>query len=199
LGAYNPLQGVTPDVLAALNKLGYGTFSGSGQNLGLSGLTDVGRSAGLGSDWNPQDFINSYKAQNDSTVWGYNPFIEQGQQTEQGVPDLSAMLASLFQGGPQTAATPPSVTMNTGIDPETLMSLLSMFQPQAQYPAQQQAPIAAGNMPQTAAPAPAPTIAGAYQPYTNAVQTQNAAQAAPATDPFMSWLRNAVFAQQGAG
>jgi hypothetical protein len=66
---FDPRQGITPDVLKALNGLGYGTFSGSGDKLSLSGLTDTGRQNGLVGDYKDADFIGGFKSGNGK--WGY--------------------------------------------------------------------------------------------------------------------------------
>jgi hypothetical protein len=58
---FDPRAGITPEVLAALNALGYGTFSGKGDKLSLSGLTDAGRAAGLVGDYRDADFIKGLK------------------------------------------------------------------------------------------------------------------------------------------
>lgn len=75
---FDPKQGVTSDVLAALNKLGYGTFSGSGDKVNLSGLTDVGRKAGLTGDYSGADDIQGLHS--DNPQWGYaDPYAEAQQ------------------------------------------------------------------------------------------------------------------------
>jgi hypothetical protein len=67
LSQFDPRQGITPDVLAALNKLDYGTFSGSGDKLSLSGAKNAKDAA----DFANQDWIGAYKAQNDATKWNF--------------------------------------------------------------------------------------------------------------------------------
>jgi hypothetical protein len=61
LDPFNAQQGFTPEAVAALNALGYGTFTGNGQHLSLSRLTDKGRAAKLSGDYQGADFINSYQ------------------------------------------------------------------------------------------------------------------------------------------
>lgn len=75
LAGFDPTQGITPDVVNALNGLGLGTFSGSGDKLNLSGLTDAGRQAGLTGNYTGADFIQGFKSGNGK--WGYSdPFAE---------------------------------------------------------------------------------------------------------------------------
>lgn len=78
LAMFDPRMGFTPEVIAAMNKLGYGTFSGSGQNLSLHGLTDAGRAAGLERDYDNRDFIRDYTGAGGpgtgtQTAWTYDP------------------------------------------------------------------------------------------------------------------------------
>lgn len=82
LSQFDPRQGITPDVLAALNGLGYGNFSGTGQNLSLSGLTDKGRQANLQGDYNKADFIGGYSGGNGK--WTYADPVEEAKQAAQG-------------------------------------------------------------------------------------------------------------------
>lgn len=67
LSQFDPKQGITPEVLAALNKLDYGTFAGSGDKLSLTGAKNA-KDAG---DFGPQDWIGGFKAGNDSTKWNF--------------------------------------------------------------------------------------------------------------------------------
>lgn len=69
LAGFDPSTGLTPDVIAALNALGFGSFSGQGDKLSLSGLTDKGRSAGLVGDYTDADFNIGYKT--GKGKWGY--------------------------------------------------------------------------------------------------------------------------------
>lgn len=106
LAGFDPRQGLTPEVLAALNSLGFGNFSGSGQKLNLSGLTDKGKAAGLRGDYNNADFIEGFAGGNGK--WQYaDPFTEaqeaKGAPMGMGVGGIgSAMggLASVLQGNP---------------------------------------------------------------------------------------------------
>jgi hypothetical protein len=78
LSQFDPSKGITPEVIAALNSLGYGTFSGNGDKLSLTGLTDAGRQAGLTGDYNGADFVVGYNSGHG--LWGYaDPVAEAAQ------------------------------------------------------------------------------------------------------------------------
>lgn len=78
LSGFDPRQGITPEVLAALNALGYGNFSGSGQRLSLKGLTDKGRAANLQGDYEGADFIQGFSGGNGK--WAYADPVEEAKQ-----------------------------------------------------------------------------------------------------------------------
>lgn len=81
LAGFDPSKGLTPEVLAALNALGFGTFSGQGDKLSLSGLTEAGRKAGLVGDYKDADFNVGFKTGNGK--WGYqDPAYEAMYPTE---------------------------------------------------------------------------------------------------------------------
>lgn len=114
LNGFDARQGFNPDSVAALNKLGYGTFSGQGDKLSLSGLTDVGRKAGLTGDYNGADFIEGLHSGNGK--WSYaDPAAEAaqgaqggGQSPAMGMPSLAGgnlnpLLQGNAQGGIQSA------------------------------------------------------------------------------------------------
>lgn len=65
LSHFNPQQGITPDVLAALNSLGIGTFSGRGDNLVVGGNVspDFGSTRRF-------DVIPNFSSGH-ATTWGY--------------------------------------------------------------------------------------------------------------------------------
>lgn len=70
LSRFDPRQGFTPDVINALNsELGntYGTFSGSGDKLSLTGA----KGAKDAADFANQDWIFAHKANSDATKWNY--------------------------------------------------------------------------------------------------------------------------------
>jgi hypothetical protein len=102
LAGFDARQGITPEVLAAINGLGFGSFSGSGDKLALSGLTDKGREHGLVGDYQGADFIEGLKSGNGK--WGYQDPAEearlaQGQQRGgggggQAMGGLNSMLTS---------------------------------------------------------------------------------------------------------
>ena len=101
LSGFDPRQGVTPEVLAGLNKLGYGTFSGQGDKLSLSGLTDAGRAANLQGDYKDADFIGGFKTGNGK--WGYADPVEEAKQAAaapqggQMMPFMGSRIASPLQ------------------------------------------------------------------------------------------------------
>lgn len=69
LSQFDSTKGLTPEVIAALNGLGFGTFSGQGDKLSLAGLTDAGKAAGLVGDYRDADFNVGFKTGNGK--WGY--------------------------------------------------------------------------------------------------------------------------------
>lgn len=184
---YNPQQGVQSGMLDELNKLGYGSFYGSGQHLGYRGITDAGRAAGLDPYDFEGDFIQGYQGgQNPNAMWQYDawapPNPSQQVYGDAQMPDFSALLT-------QQPQAPVFQFTNTGIDPAVLQSLLAMVQPQA--PQQVMAPGYQPSAPQTQA-APMPQVSGA-QSGGSSVQTQTAPAGAQGIDPFMAWLRQQVF------
>lgn len=89
LSGFDPRQGVTADVLNALNGLGLGTFTGSGDKLSLSGLTDKGKGAGLVGDYQNADFIGGFKGGNGK--WTYaDPAYEAANPTPDGGGGMAA-------------------------------------------------------------------------------------------------------------
>lgn len=67
LSQFDPKAGFTPEVLGALNQLGYGSFSGSGDKLSLTGAKNAKDAA----DFSNQDWIYAHDAQNDATKWNF--------------------------------------------------------------------------------------------------------------------------------
>jgi hypothetical protein len=67
MSQFDPRQGFTPDVINALNKLDYGTFSGAGDKLSLSGAKNAKDAA----DFANQDWIYAHKANSDATKWNF--------------------------------------------------------------------------------------------------------------------------------
>ena len=109
LAGFDPTQGISPDVLSALNGLGYGTFSGSGDKLSLSGLTDAGRKAGLTGDYTGADFIQGFKG--GKGQWSYadpayeaqNPQASPGSRPSFAGSTIPTLLQSDAQGNIQQA------------------------------------------------------------------------------------------------
>lgn len=69
LSQFDPRQGFTPDVLAELNKLDYGTFS-AGRDPSRLSLTGAKNAKDAG-DFTDQDWVFAHKANNDATKWNY--------------------------------------------------------------------------------------------------------------------------------
>lgn len=74
LSQFDPHGGVSDPVLQALNALGFGTFYGEGQNLGLKGVTSKGHDAGLDTHDYYGDFIRSFHG--DNPLWGYAAYAD---------------------------------------------------------------------------------------------------------------------------
>lgn len=112
LSNFDPTQGITPDVLKALNGLGYGNFSGSGDNLQFSGETDKGRQAGLESNFSGGDEISDYTGNdpNDHSGarWQYGDAAADAA-TPKG-PMENAMFANVMSMLPQAMASTPQIT-----------------------------------------------------------------------------------------
>jgi hypothetical protein len=95
MSQFDPRQGFTPDVLAALNKLDYGTFSGSGDKLSLSGAKNAKDAA----DFADQDWIRAYHAQNGDTKWNFGGGGAAPQGAPTGGPSFAgSSLSPLLQG-----------------------------------------------------------------------------------------------------
>lgn len=93
LAGFDSRQGITPDVLAALNALGYGTFSGQGDKLSLAGLTDKGRQAELVGDYQGADFIEGFKGGNGK--WSYQDPAEEARLAREAPPGLGGGLPNM--------------------------------------------------------------------------------------------------------
>lgn len=103
LSQFDPSVGFTPDVINALNGLGYGNFSGSGDKLNLQGLTDAGRQAGLTGDYQGADFNQGFKTGHGK--WSYSdPVAEAAQARSKPAAGGGALggtnLPSMLQGDP---------------------------------------------------------------------------------------------------
>jgi hypothetical protein len=97
LAQFDPRQGITPEVIAALNGLGYGTFSGQGDKLSLSGLTDLGRQNKLSGDYTGADFIQGFKSGNGK--WGYADPVAEAAQAGGAPAAMSPELLAMLGGG----------------------------------------------------------------------------------------------------
>jgi hypothetical protein len=115
LSQFDPRGGVSDPVLRMLNGLGFGTFYGSGDRLGIKGVTAAGQGQGLDAHDFSGDFIQGY---NSSTpYWTYDA----------------------YQDPFTTAAEPPPTTpgggsdggASGGISAEQLVQILSAQQPAA--------------------------------------------------------------------
>lgn len=91
---FDPHGGVNDAVLGALNKLGFGTYYGSGDQLGIRGVTAAGRAAGLDSHDFSGDFIQGFHSNN--PLWGYDAW-QDPYTTAAGSPSVDPF-AGLFSG-----------------------------------------------------------------------------------------------------
>jgi hypothetical protein len=104
LSEHDSRQGITPEVLAGLNGLGFGNFSGQGDKLSLAGLTDKGRQANLRGDYKDADFNVGFKSGNGK--WGYADPVAEAQEMAaggQGGPGMFAgsSISPILQGDAQ--------------------------------------------------------------------------------------------------
>jgi hypothetical protein len=139
LSQFDPHGGFSPEVLAALNALGYGMFSGSGDALSLNGITTAGQAAGLDPHNFTGDFIQGFHS--DHPVWTYDAYAD-----------------------PATAAAPPPAGGTPGAPGATsgadsFSALMAMLAGLTRQPA--------AATPPPAAPAPPPATSGPPPP-TNA-------------------------------
>lgn len=93
MSQFDPRQGFTPDVINALNQLDYGTFSGAGDKLSLSGAKNA-KDAG---DFANQDWITALKAQNGDTKWNFGGGAV-GEQEARQAPQMGGMGRPSFAG-----------------------------------------------------------------------------------------------------
>lgn len=82
LSGFDSTKGLTPEAIAALNGLGFGSYTGQGDKLSLSGLTDKGRQAGLVGDFKDADFNVGFKSGNGK--WGYADPAEEARVAAEG-------------------------------------------------------------------------------------------------------------------
>jgi hypothetical protein len=187
---FDPTQGINGDVLAKLNALGYGNFYGQGERLGLRGVTDVGRGAGLDPYDFEGDFIKDY-GPGGANQWQYDYWKDPNAQQDPTGATPPFDISKLFP--PQQPQTPSTININNpGLEPgviEGLMELLSRGGQQPMY----QAP--ASPMPQTQAP-PMAQGGGAPAGGGGPLQTQGVSQAPLTMDPFMLWLQSQGYGGQ---
>lgn len=133
LSQFDPKKGFGAEVLAALNALGYGTFSSpGGDRLSLSGAKNAKDAA----DFSGQDWIGAYDAQNGDTKWNFGGGGAMPQETPQQAaygPDPMAMLLPSLFGGQQSYAPPqPQQPAMPAIfsDANFWQQLVSAMQPQ---------------------------------------------------------------------
>lgn len=200
-GYYNPQQGITDDLLKELNALGLANFSGSGQHLSLSGITDKGRQAGLDPYDFSGDFIQGFaNGTNPNAKWQYDAWQDPNQQMAQNAAQMPSTLP-FPQSNP--FGLPPGVWTFGGQQQAPDMSWLGpVLQTILQPPQQPQAPVVP---PSPAAPVYGPPPSA---PVTQATPMPISAPAGggsgpvqtitgsgpvtlqgPGMDPFIAWLR----------
>jgi hypothetical protein len=132
LSLFDPHAGVNDAVLKALNALGYGSFYGSGDQLGIHGVTDAGRSAGL----DPHDFSGDFIAgfHSDHPLWGYDAYADPETATATAPGADMSWLTQLL--GQQTAA-PQMPAPAPAQDLSWLGPLLAQFTQASSQPTQQ--------------------------------------------------------------
>jgi len=121
VSAFDPTKGFTPDVIAALNKLGYGTFSGSGDKLSYSDVTDAGRAAGLEAGGFSGDFIQNYgNGTNPNAQWAWDwRDPNAGATAQPTINPVTAALAARSGGGTANAYEQGGVTGGSAYAPGT--------------------------------------------------------------------------------
>lgn len=95
LSQFDPRQGVTPDVLASLNKLGLGTFSGSGDKVSIAGGDP--RWDGV----NSIDLVRGFHDPNGTGGWQYGA---EGPAPAGGAPAGGQKAPAGFGGAPLNSA-----------------------------------------------------------------------------------------------
>lgn len=158
---FDPKKGFTDDVLNALDSLGYADFySPGGDKLGIRGVTQKGRDAGMDPRDFLGDFINAFDAQNDATRWGFDWFDDPfTNATTPGptVPEAGPFDPRVFGGGGGSAP-----------DMSWLADLLKTFAPApaaAPTPAPTAPPVTVnvpGLQPSATYSQPSPTFGGGY-------------------------------------
>jgi hypothetical protein len=70
LDRFDPSQGVTPEVIEALNALGLAEYYGSGDKAGYRNVTDAGRAAGIKDDGFAGDWVKNFTGEGEKR-WRY--------------------------------------------------------------------------------------------------------------------------------
>jgi hypothetical protein len=161
LARFDPTKGLTPDALLALNALGLGTFSGAGDRLSLTGVTDAGRSAGLDPRDFTGDFIQNWTGANPNdhsgARWTYDAYAD--PETTAATDPFAAAAAMLGNGLSASASSPPDMSWIT----ELIRNLTPAQQtPAATIPAAAPAATVPVVAPQPSASQPTPTFGGGY-------------------------------------
>lgn len=180
---YDPRRGITPEMLAELNQLGYADFSGSGQHLSLSNI----RGGGIDPHDFSGDFIQNWGGGNNPNAqwaWDWYDPNPQGQAAPAGTSGLEGAFSQWARGMSQPQMPNISI-MQSGIDPQTLAALMATYATPQSQPAS--TPGYQPSAPQTQA---TPFTPGGASYGNSPVQTVSGAPAVAQTiDPFMLWLR----------
>lgn len=132
LDNFDPRKGFTGDVLSALNGLGYGDFSSSGKDsLSLHNAKNAKDAA----DFNDQDWIYAFDANNDATKWNFGgggvADAEAAKQLGQG---NAATLGYQTQGGPGGGGGgSSSYSSGPGFNADTLKNALAGLFPNGAF------------------------------------------------------------------
>lgn len=119
LSNFDPTQGITPELLAALNALGLGTFSGSGQNLSITGADPE-----FGYDASSGDIIRGFQGGSGTdAAWqfglGDGALGSGGSQLGQFAPSPTAsftgMTSGVADGGRANPNEDPFAAMGGGV------------------------------------------------------------------------------------
>lgn len=188
---FDPLKGVTPEYLSALNSLGLANFYGQGDKMGVNNIKNDPR-FGTGGI---ADVVHGLNGQNADTMWTPWYVDDQSQQPTYQLDPSTVPPYQTYGQQPQAQA-PVFQFTNSGIDPAVLQQILAMVQPQ---PQQQAASPYYSSTPLQTQATPMPMFTGAGN-QNGSVQTQGVAPAAaPQMDPFMAWLTSRVFGGPNAG
>jgi hypothetical protein len=143
LATFNPTSGFNDSVLAALNALGFGQFSGSGDHLSLSGVTGKGMQAGLDPHNFTGDFIQNWTGadpnDHSGARWTYDAYAdpETATATAPGSASASPDLSWITQLLGQQNAPAPMPAPAPAQDLSWLGPLLAQFTQASSQPTQQ--------------------------------------------------------------